>query len=92
MKAVKWLVAKLQGNETASFCRENEWSRSYKEINQPPNLPWNFITHGILDPSVLPEDVPLYEDRDAPKNADPTTTPQKRRSNDDGSNAPSSAL
>ena len=29
---------------------ENEWSRSCREINQHPNLPWNFITHGILTP------------------------------------------
>ena len=27
----------------------NEWSRSYRGINQHPNLPWNFITHGFLD-------------------------------------------
>ena len=25
----------------------NEWSRSYREKNQHPNLPWNFITHGF---------------------------------------------
>ena len=46
MKAVKGLVAKLQGHKTASFC--NEWSRSYREINQHTSLPWNFTTHGIL--------------------------------------------
>ena len=55
MQAVKWVVAKLQGDKTASFCRESEWSRSYREINQHPNLPWNFITHGFLDPSTFPE-------------------------------------
>ena len=33
----------------------NERSRSYKEINQHPSLPWNFITHGFLDPSVFPD-------------------------------------
>ena len=33
----------------------NEWSRSYREINQHPNLPSNFITHGFLDPSAFPE-------------------------------------
>ena len=27
----------------------NEWSRSYRETNQHPSLPWNFITHGFLD-------------------------------------------
>ena len=26
------------------------WSRSYREINQHPSLPWNFITHRFLDP------------------------------------------
>ena len=31
---------------TASFC--NERLRSYREINQHPSLPWNFITHGFL--------------------------------------------
>ena len=33
----------------------NEWSRSYRKINQHPNLPWNFITHGFLDPSAFPD-------------------------------------
>ena len=35
--------------------RENERSRSYREIIQHPNLPWNFITHGFLDLSVFPK-------------------------------------
>ena len=60
MKAVKWLVAKLQGDKTASFCRENERSRSYREMNQRPNLPWNSITHGILEPSAFPETIFHY--------------------------------
>ena len=30
-------------------------SRSYREINQHPSLPWNFITHGFLDPSAFPD-------------------------------------
>ena len=38
-------------HKTASF----EWSRSYREINQHPGLPWNFINHGFLDPSAFPE-------------------------------------
>ena len=33
----------------------NEWSRSYREIDQHPSLPWNFITHGFLDPSAFPD-------------------------------------
>ena len=33
----------------------NEWSWSYREINQHPNLPWNFITHGFMDPSAFPD-------------------------------------
>ena len=32
-------------------------SRSYKEINQHTSLPWNFITHGFLDPSAFPDNV-----------------------------------
>ena len=55
MQAVKWVVAKLQGDKHASFCREMSWSRSYREINQHSSLPWNFITHGFLDPSAFPE-------------------------------------
>ena len=37
------------------FLQDNEWSRSYREINQHPRLPWNFITHGFLDPSAFPD-------------------------------------
>ena len=37
------------------FVRGNEWSRSYREINQHPSLSWSFITHGFLDPSAFPE-------------------------------------
>ena len=33
----------------------HEWSRSYRVTNQHPNLPWNFVTHGLLDPSAFPE-------------------------------------
>ena len=33
----------------------NEWSRRYREINQHPNLPWNFMTPGFMDPSAFPE-------------------------------------
>ena len=32
------------------FLQKNEWSASYRVTNQHPNLPWNFITHGFLDP------------------------------------------
>ena len=28
--------------------------RSYREIKQHPSLPWNFVTHGFLDPSAFP--------------------------------------
>ena len=55
MQAVKWVVAKLQGD----FLQGNEWSRSYREINRHPSLPWNFITHGFLDPSAVPDCVVL---------------------------------
>ena len=37
MQAVKWVVAKLQGDKTASFCRE----MSYKETNH-----WEFAKGG----------------------------------------------
>ena len=30
-------------------------SGSYREINQHPSLPWNFVTHGFLHPSALPD-------------------------------------
>ena len=54
MQAVKWVVAKLQGGKTASFCREMS-GREVTGRNQHPSLPWNFITHGFLDPSALPD-------------------------------------
>ena len=38
----------------------NEWSRSCKEINRHPSLPWNFITHGFLDPSAFPDVFALF--------------------------------
>ena len=44
MQAVKWMVAKLQGDKLL-LSAENEWSRSYRVINQHASLPWNFITH-----------------------------------------------
>ena len=34
---------------------ENERSRSYRVTNRHPNLPWNFMTHGFLHPSVFLE-------------------------------------
>ena len=37
------------------FLHGNEWSRSYGEIDQHLNLPWNVITHGFLDPSAFPD-------------------------------------
>ena len=54
MQAVKWVLVKLQGEKAASFCGEisGPWSRSYREIDQHPSLPWNFITHGFLQESV----------------------------------------
>ena len=33
----------------------NEWSRSCREINQHPSLPWDFFTHGFLEPSAFSE-------------------------------------
>ena len=50
--------AKSQGDKTASFFThhyEYGWSRSYRVTNQHPDLPWNFVTHGLLDPSAVPE-------------------------------------
>ena len=62
-------VAKLKGDKNSEWklsngwsrsyreikllLQENEWSRSYREMNQHPSLPWNFITHGFLDPSAF---------------------------------------
>ena len=54
-KLSKWVVAKLQGDETALFCGKNERSRRYRVTNQHPGLPLNFMTHGFLDPSAFPE-------------------------------------
>ena len=51
-QAVKWAVMKLQGDKIASFCREMS-GRKVTEINQHPSLPWSFLTHGFLDPSVF---------------------------------------
>ena len=45
----------VTGRKKSFFLREYDWSRSYKEVNQHPSLPWNFITHGFLDPSAFPE-------------------------------------
>ena len=34
----------------------NERSQSWQgDKSQHPNLPWNFMTHGFLDPSAFPE-------------------------------------
>ena len=30
-------------------------SRSYRVTNPHPNLPWNFMAHGLLDPSAFPD-------------------------------------
>ena len=35
--------------------REVHGARSYTETNQHNNLPWNFISHGFLDPSAFPD-------------------------------------
>ena len=55
MQAAKGVVAKLQGDKTASFSWEMRSREVTGEINQHPNLPWNFITHAFLDPSAFPE-------------------------------------
>ena len=52
--SISW-VATLKGDNNSECKLSNGWSRSYKvmklrsyrEINQHPNLPWNFITHGF---------------------------------------------
>ena len=49
------VVAKLQGDKLLLFLQGKEWSWSYREINQHPNLSWNFVTHGFLHPSTFPE-------------------------------------
>ena len=48
------------GDKTSECKLSNGWSRSYRETkrgyrvtSQHPSLPWNFITHGFLDPSHL---------------------------------------
>ena len=55
MKAVKWVVAKLQGDITVYFCRKMSARGSCREINQHPSLPWNFMTHGFLNPFPFPD-------------------------------------
>ena len=45
----------VKGRYKCFFLRKYEWSRSYREMNQHPSLPWNFITHGFLDASAFPE-------------------------------------
>ena len=67
--SVSW-VAKFKGDKNAEWKLSNGRSRSYKviklllsagkwvvagEIIQHPSLPWNFVTHGFLDPSAFPE-------------------------------------
>ena len=43
---------KMQGDKSVSLLlQEDEWSRSCREINLHPRLPWNFMTHGLLHPS-----------------------------------------
>ena len=34
----------VTGRQNHFFLQKDEWSRSYREINRHPNLPWNFIT------------------------------------------------
>ena len=36
-------------------------------INQHPSLPWNFITHGFLDPSAFPASLDEDEESDESK-------------------------
>ena len=43
------------------FQQANEWSRSYRERYQHPNLSWDSITHGFLDPSAFPEICPYLD-------------------------------
>ena len=47
MKVVKWVVAKLQGDKKTASC--------WRVTNPHPGLPWNFMTHGFLDPSAFPD-------------------------------------
>ena len=53
---------KITGRQNCFFLQENDRWRSYREINQHPSLPWNFVTHGFLDPSAFPERSRKYLD------------------------------
>ena len=59
-REVRAEMKKLSGREVARrqncfFLQENEWSRSYRVINQLASLPCNFMTNGFLDPSAFPD-------------------------------------
>ena len=45
----------MRGISALLLGRCERWLQSYKEMNRHQNLPWNFITHGFLDPSAFPE-------------------------------------
>ena len=40
----------VTGRQNCFFLQGNEWSRSYRETNQHPSPPWNFIAHGFWTP------------------------------------------
>ena len=45
----------VAGRKNCFFLQENEWSQSYKVTRQHPNLAWNFMTLGFLDPFAFPD-------------------------------------
>ena len=55
MQAVKWVVAKLQGDKKQKkklLLAAGKWVVAKLRVTkQHPNLPWNFMTPGFLDPS-----------------------------------------
>ena len=60
----------VTGRYICFFLQENEWSRSYMEINQHPSLPWDFMTHGFLHPSAFPEHSLRNRHRECPRTSD----------------------
>ena len=58
MRTDKWAAAKLQGDKTASFCRDMSGREVTGGNKSASQFPWNSITHGFLVPSVFPDKFP----------------------------------
>ena len=68
MQAVKWVVSKLQGGKTASFCRNISGREVTGGQISIPIFHGNSITHGFLDPSAFPEKAAVFFDFLRPPN------------------------